>query len=41
MTLLINQLLFSVEMRKYASFAEMNMILIMNVTKAQLLSIDS
>ena len=33
MTLLINQVLFSFEMRKYASFAEMNMIL-MNFTKA-------
>ena len=33
MTLLINQVLFSFEMRKYASFAEMNMIL-MTITKA-------
>ena len=40
MTQLINQVLFSFEMRKYASFAEMNMIL-MTITKAQLLSFDS
>ena len=39
--LLINQVLFSSEMRKYASFVEMNMIL-MTITKAQLLSfVDS
>ena len=37
MTLLINQVLFSFEMRKYAFFTEMNMIL-MTITKAQLLS---
>ena len=37
MTLLINQVLFSFEMRKYACFTEMNMIL-MTITKAQLLS---
>ena len=35
MMLLINQGLFSSEMRKYASFAEMNMIL-MTITKATL-----
>ena len=35
MTLLINQILFYFEMRKYASFAEMNMIL-MTITKATL-----
>ena len=40
MTLLINQVLFSFEMRKCASFAEMNMIL-MTITKTQLLSFDS
>ena len=40
MTLLINQELFSLEMRKYASFVEMNMIL-MTITKAELLSFDS
>ena len=40
MTLLINQVLFSFEMRKYASFAEMNMIH-MTITKTQLLSFDS
>ena len=33
---MINQVLFFFEMRKYASFAEMNMILII-ITKAQLL----
>ena len=33
MMLLINQVLFSFEMRKYASFAEMSMILI-TITKA-------
>ena len=37
---LINQELFSFEMRNHASFTEMNMIL-MTVTKAQLLSFDS
>ena len=36
MTFLINQILFSSEMKKYSSFAEMNMIL-MTITKAQLL----
>ena len=36
----VNQVLFSFEMRKYASFAEMNMILA-TVTKAQLLPFDS
>ena len=41
MTMLINQVLFSVEMRKYARFAEMNMILTMTITKAQLLSFNS
>ena len=35
MTLLIIQVLFSFEMRKYASFAEINMIFT-TVTKAQL-----
>ena len=35
MTLLINQILFYFEMRNYASFAEMNMIL-MTITKATL-----
>ena len=40
MTLLINQVLFSFQMRKYSSFAEMNMI-IMTITKAQLLLFDS
>ena len=40
MTLLINQVLFSFEMRKYSSFAEMNMI-IMTITKAQLLLFDN
>ena len=40
MTLLINQILFSFEMRKYANFAEMNMIL-MVIAKAQLLPLDS
>ena len=35
MILLINQVLFSFEMRKYVSFPEMNMIL-MTITKAQL-----
>ena len=41
MTLLINHVIFSFEMRKYASFPEMNMIL-MTITKAQLLSfVDS
>ena len=41
MTLLINQVLFSFEMRKYTSFAEVNMIH-MTITKAQLLSfVDS
>ena len=39
MMLLINQMLFSFEIRKYASFAEMKMIL-MAITKAQLLSFD-
>ena len=39
-TLLIKQILFSFEMEKYASFAEMNMM-IMTITKAQLLSFDS
>ena len=38
--LLINQALFSFEMRIYVSFSEMNMIL-MTITKAQLLSLDS
>ena len=37
---LVNQVLVSFEMRKYASFAEMNMIL-MTITKAQLLLFDS
>ena len=37
---LINQELFSFEMRNHASFTEMNMML-MTVTKAQLLSFDS
>ena len=40
MTLLINQVLFSSEIRKYASFAEMNTILklmmLMSITKAPL-----
>ena len=40
MTLLINQILFSFEMRKYANFAEMNMIL-MAIAKAQLLPFNS
>ena len=40
MTLLINQVLFSFQMRKYSSFAEMNMI-IMTITKAQLLLFDN
>ena len=40
MTLLINKVPLSFKMRKYASFAEMNMIL-MNITNAQLLSFDS
>ena len=41
MTQLINQILFSSEMRKYARFAKKNMIL-MTITKAQLLSfVDS
>ena len=40
MTLLINQVLFSFDMRIYASFAEMNMIL-MTIAKARLLSLDS
>ena len=40
MTLLINQALFSFEMRKYASFSEINMIL-MAITKEQLLSFDN
>ena len=40
LTLFINQILFSFEMRKYASFAELNIIL-MTITKAQLLSFDS
>ena len=39
-TLLINQGLFSFEMEKCASCAAMNMIL-MNITKAQLLSLGS
>ena len=39
--MLINQVLFSVEMRKYARFAEMNMIFTMTITKAQLLSFNS
>ena len=38
--LLIKQVLFSFEMRKYASFAEMNMI-ITTITKAQPLLFDS
>ena len=37
---LINQELFSFEMRNHASFTEMNMML-MTVTKAQLLSFDN
>ena len=40
LTLFINQILFSFEMRKYASFAELNLIL-MTITKTQLLSFDS
>ena len=40
MTLLINQALFSFEMRKYASFTEMNMIL-MTIKKAHLLSFNN
>ena len=40
MTLLINQVLFSFEMKKYASLAEINIIL-MAITKAQLLPFDS
>ena len=40
MTLLINQILFSFEMRKYANFAEMKMIL-MAIAKAQLLPFNS
>ena len=36
----VNQIPFSFEMRRYASFAEMNMILA-TVTKAQLLPFDS
>ena len=40
MTLLIKKVLFSFETRKYAGFAEMNMIY-MTITKAQLLSFDS
>ena len=36
MTLLINQVLFSFEIRKYASFAEMTLIL-MTIAKAQLM----
>ena len=39
-TLLIKQILFSFEMEKYASFAEMNMM-IMTITKAQLMSFDN
>ena len=39
MTLLINHGLFSFEMRKYASLAEMNMIL-MTITEAELMSFD-
>ena len=35
-TLLLNQVLFSFKMKKYAGFAEMNMVLI-TITKAQLL----
>ena len=40
MTLLINQVLFSFEMRKYASFVEITMIR-MAITKAQVVSFDS
>ena len=40
MALFINQVLFSLGMRKCASFADMNMIL-MTSTKAQLLSFDN
>ena len=36
MTLSINQVLFPFKIRKYASFAEMNLIL-MTITKAQLM----
>ena len=40
MMFLIHQLLFYFEMREYASFAEMNTIL-MTIAKTQLLSLDS
>ena len=40
MTLLINQALYSFEMSKYASFAEINMIYT-TITKAQLLPFDA
>ena len=39
-TLLTNQILFPMKIRKHASFAEMNMIL-MTTTKTQLLWFDS
>ena len=39
MMFLIHQLLFCFEMREYASFAEMNTIL-MTIAKTQLLSFD-
>ena len=38
--MLLNQVLFSLEIRKYASFAEMN-IMLMTIKKAELLSFDS
>ena len=40
MKLLINQILFSFEKRKYANYGEMNMTL-MTITKVQILSFDS